>query len=430
MADIIFNWPLLRGLVLSILSGILIKESLVFYQNSQNYVSPPPPASVRVNSEEDDPSPATAETPPPALTESAPVEPAPTPSDRWSIQLPSEAELIANYEQWLAGSLPPPITDRPQIDDPVYLPPVENQTLAGMPLTIAKTIEQPRARGKALPRKESPKTYLEAIAAPLPISQAPERAVTSGSLSPDSTPDNPEPFQPSALPLSRPTQTPVAVSPTSTIMIPSAYGQQWGKVGVALGVQSRTRYTDEVDAGLGIGIGLGNPQTGVGVDIGVSIVDLVGDTAQDGAVSVKLHRQLPQNWAIAVGVHNALQWGDTDGGSSVYGVLSKRFDLRENVSDPFSRLYVSAGVGGGQFRSEENIIGQKDAIEVFGGVAVRVIPSVNAIVEWTGQDLTLGASVAPFPKLPLVITPAVTDITGSAGDGDRFILGIGYVFSF
>ncbi|MDJ1176996.1 hypothetical protein [Roseofilum capinflatum] len=403
---------------------------MAFYQNSQNYVSSPSPASVRVNSEDDRSSPEPVENSRPVLPESASVEHPPKPSDRWSIQLPSESELIANYEQWLAGSLPPPMSDRPQIDDPVYLPPVDNHTLSAGPLNMAKTVEQPVAREKALPRKESSQAYLQAIAAPLPISQATERAVSSGSLAPDSTPGNPEPFQPSALPLAAPTQTPVAASPTSTIMIPSAYGQQWGKVGVALGVQSRTRYTDEADAGLGIGIGLGNPKTGVGVDVGISIVDLVGETGQDGSVSVKIHRQLPQNWAIAVGVHNGLQWGDTDGGSSVYGVVSKRFDLRENVSDPFSRVYVSAGVGGGQFRSEENIMGQQDAIEGFGGVAVRVVPSVNAIVEWTGQDLTLGASVAPFSKLPLVITPAVTDLTGSAGDGSRFILGIGYVFSF
>jgi hypothetical protein len=426
MADVNFKPSLLRGLVLSLLSGILIKESFAFYQNSQNSASTPTPASIRLDSEEDYSPPPTPEIPPSKFPESpTPPEP-PTPSDRWSIQLPSESALIANYEQWFAGSVPPSTADPSPIDPPFSQPPVENQTIAALPSIPAQLPPTPTTGVKAVANK----AYLEALSAPLPISQATERAVSSGSLAPDSTPQNPEPFQPSTLPLSRPTQTPVAASPTATIMIPSAYGQQWGKVGVALGMQSRTRYTDHADGGLGIGIGLGNPQTGVGVDVGVSIVDLIGDTGQDGSVSVKIHRQLPQNWAIAVGVHNAIQWGNTDGGSSVYGVVSKRFDLRENISDPFSRVYVSAGVGGGQFRSEDNIMGQQDGIEVFGGVAVRVIPSVNAIVEWTGQDLTLGTSIVPYSKIPLVITPALTDITGSAGDGSRFILGIGYVFSF
>ncbi|MBO1349159.1 MAG: hypothetical protein EBE86_018005 [Hormoscilla sp. GUM202] len=58
------------------------------------------------------------------------------------------------------------------------------------------------------------------------------------------------------------------------------------------------------------------------------------------------------------------------------------------------------------------------------------MPQMHAIAEWTGQDLTVGISVVPFQNLPLVITPAVTDITGNAGDGSRFILGIGYGFSF
>lgn len=425
MADVNFKPSLLRGLVLSLLSGILIKESFAFYQNSQNPASSPTPASIRLDSEEDSSPPPIPDIAPSKLPESpTPPEP-PPPSDRWSIQLPSESALIANYEQWFTGSIPSSTPDPSPIDPPLNQPLVENQTIAATPSILA-TPHAPVAEAKAVGNK----AYLEALSAPLPISQAPERAVSSGSLAPDSTPQNSELFQPSSLPVSHPTQTPVAASPTATITIPSAYGQEWGKVGMALGLQSRTRYTNHADGGLGIGMGLGNPQTGVGVDVGVSIVDLIGDTGQDGSVSVKIHRQLPQNWAIAVGVHNAIQWGNTDGGSSVYGVVTKRFDLRDNISDPFSRVYVSAGVGGGQFRSEDNIMQQQDAIGVFGGVAVRVIPSVNAIVEWTGQDLTLGASIVPISKIPFVITPALTDITGSAGDGSRFILGIGYVFSF
>jgi len=430
MADIKVNWPLLRGLGLSLLSGILIKESLAFYQNTQKSLDIPPPAPVSKEYEDNNPSVGIPEISPPEPAPSSPKAQTPAPSDRWSIQLPSESALIANYEQWWTGALTPAIADQPQRDDAIALSPVPLESSSAPALESLETAQAPpqaATRIKAIGNQQKQAGQIEP---PLTITQAPVRTVTSGSLSPDSTPENPEPFQPSALPVSAPTQTPVAASPTATIMIPSAYGQQWGKVGVALGVQSRTRYTDHADAGFGIGIGLGNPQTAVGVDVGVSIVDLVGDTAQDGAVSVKVHRQLPQNWAIAVGVHNALQWGDTDGGSSVYGVVTKRFDLSETISDPFSRVYVSAGVGGGQFRSEDNIMGQNDGIEVFGGVAVRVIPSVNAIAEWTGQNLTLGASVVPFSNLPLVLTPAVTDLTGSAGDGSRFILGIGYVFSF
>jgi len=66
---------------------------------------------------------------------------------------------------------------------------------------------------------------------------------------------------------------------------------------------------------------------------------------------------------------------------------------------------------------------------VFGSLGVRVARPVSAIVEWTGQDLGAGISVAPFDNFPLVITPAVRDITG-AGDGARFILGASVAINF
>ncbi len=140
----------------------------------------------------------------------------------------------------------------------------------------------------------------------------------------------------------------------------------------------------------------------------MNVLDLIGDTGQDGSISFKLHRRLPQDLAAAVGVNNAIAWGETDGGASVYGVASKMF----------------------RYRSDADIDNDVDSVGLFGSVAVQVVPQMHAIAEWTGQDLTVGISVVPFGNLPLVITPAVTYITGNASDRSRFILGIGYGFSF
>ncbi|MEM9093021.1 MAG: S-layer homology domain-containing protein, partial [Cyanobacteria bacterium P01_F01_bin.53] len=64
-------------------------------------------------------------------------------------------------------------------------------------------------------------------------------------------------------------------------------------------------------------------------------------------------------------------------------------------------------------------------VGAFGSAALQVHPSTNLITEWTGQDLAVGVSVAPFPNFPLVFTPAIRDILGE-GDGDpRFVLGVG-----
>ena len=71
-----------------------------------------------------------------------------------------------------------------------------------------------------------------------------------------------------------------------------------------------------------------------------------------------------------------------------------------------------------------------ESLGVFGSVALKVIQPVSLITEWSGQDVTIGASIVPFRSIPLAIVPAVTDVTGSAGDGARLIFGLGYSFSF
>ncbi|MDZ8055164.1 MAG: hypothetical protein RMX68_026355 [Aulosira sp. ZfuVER01] len=238
-----------------------------------------------------------------------------------------------------------------------------------------------------------------------------------------------KPFQPQRIPaVFRKKRSSSVTSPGITIQTPSAYGKSWGSASVGLGLQSRTRFTDTADGVIGFGIGFGDAQKSVGLDVSLGIVDL--DNLQDGTLSFKLHRRLPDDFAVAVGVKNFVTFGETDGGTSAYGVVTKMFRLQDSDRKSFSRLYVSAGIGGGQFRSESDMRNKVDSIGVFGSVALRVAQPVNAIAEWTGQDLTLGLSITPFKNIPLVVTPAVTDITGNAGDGSRFIFGIGYGISF
>jgi hypothetical protein len=236
-------------------------------------------------------------------------------------------------------------------------------------------------------------------------------------------------FEPQRIPLRVPPTKTYRVSPSVTIMNPSGYGASWKGAGIGFGFQERVRFRNDADGVFGLGFGLGNPQKNIGFQVGVSFVDL-SNPFKDGAINLKLHRRLPEDISIAVGTQGAITWGDTDGGSSVYGVFTKRFALKEDRTQPFSELYTSFGVGGGQFRSESDINNGVESVGVFGSLSLRVAQPVNLITEWTGQDLTIGASLVPFRRFPLAVVPAVTDITGSAGDGARFIFGIGYSFSF
>jgi hypothetical protein len=205
-------------------------------------------------------------------------------------------------------------------------------------------------------------------------------------------------------------------------------------VGIGVGFQSRTRFTQTADGGAGISFGLGDPYNAVGFDVGIGLNDLGINGNESfggrGGFQFKLHRVLPEDFRIAVAVENALIWGGSDADTSVYGVVSKTVRLKESRFEPFSRLYLNAGVGSGRFRTEDQVNNNTGSVGVFGSVAVRVIDQMNVFTEWTGQNLNMGLSVAPFPEIPIVITPAAFDITGSAGDGVRFVLGIGYGFRF
>ena len=265
-----------------------------------------------------------------------------------------------------------------------------------------------------------------------PIAQSLAQGGTKPRLQTEPTRPEEQPFEPKNVPLEplQATNRKAPSAPGISILTPSAYGQSWGSASIGVGLQSRTRFSQKADGVLGLGIGLGNAQESVGLDIGLTFVDLIGNTAQDGTVSLKLHRRLPEDFSVAVGVKNLIRFGDTDSGTGYYGVVTKRFGLQEDLQKPFSQVFVSAGVGSGQFRSELDISQERNSVGIFGSVAVRMAEPISAIAEWSGQDLTLGLSIVPLRDIPLVITPAVTDITGNAGDGSRFILGIGYAISF
>ena len=150
-----------------------------------------------------------------------------------------------------------------------------------------------------------------------------------------------------------------------------------------MGDQERIRYDDWTDGVASAGFGLGNPTRYVGLDVTVNILDIYTEFAQDRSLSLKLHRRLPFHSAIVVGHENIWHTDGTDG------------------------------------------------LNPFGSVAVRVLPPVNAIANWTGQDLALGLSIAPVPKWPIVITPAMMDVmTGAAGDGARFSMSAGISYDF
>ncbi|MEM7063188.1 MAG: hypothetical protein AAF572_08485 [Cyanobacteria bacterium P01_B01_bin.77] len=220
-------------------------------------------------------------------------------------------------------------------------------------------------------------------------------------------------------------------SPAMTISNPSGFGADNRTAFIGLGYQERTRFSNEQDGGAVIGVGLGDARDNVGVQLSYTAASFGGSRDfGDGGFNVKLHKRLADDWSVALGWEGFITTADVvDFEDSIYGSVSHIIRTRESITDPFSRVALTAGVGSGRFRTEDDVFDDRDTVGVFGSMAVRVAEPVSAIVEWTGQDLAVGMSITPFKDVPLVLLPAVRDIAG-AGDGGRFVLGAGFSFQF
>jgi hypothetical protein len=220
-------------------------------------------------------------------------------------------------------------------------------------------------------------------------------------------------------------------SPALSIAIPTGFGADNNTGFISATYQQRTRYGNVSDGGVGIGVGLGDARKAVGVELSYTAASFGGSRDFGaGGLNVKVHRQLADDLSVAAGWNGILNVGGrNDFENSIYGSVTKVLRTREDINTPFSRVAVTAGVGSGQFRSESAVVDGSGGVNVFGNVAVRVAQPVSVIAEWSGQDLGVGLSVAPFKNIPLVITPAVRDLVG-AGDGPRFVLGTGLAFKF
>lgn len=223
----------------------------------------------------------------------------------------------------------------------------------------------------------------------------------------------------------------IQASPALSISIPSGFGLDNNTGFVSATYQQRTRYGNVSDGGVGVGIGIGDARKAVGAELSYTSASFGGSRDfGSGGFNVKLHRQLADDLSVAAGWNGAVNLGGgNDFENSLYGAVTKIFRTREDINSLFSRVAVTAGVGNGQFRSEKAVAEETNGVNAFGNVAVRVAEPVSLIAEWSGQDLGVGASIAPFKNIPLVITPAVRDIVG-AGDGPRFVLGTGMAFKF
>ena len=221
--------------------------------------------------------------------------------------------------------------------------------------------------------------------------------------------------------------TPVRASPGASVQSPTAFGPEWGEGYLGVGWTSRMRYTSNLpgskkqDGAVMASFGFGDAARYVGLEAVVTSFSTVrSGFGNHSSLSFKVHRLLSNNFAIAAGWEDAIRTKGTDGGTSRYAV----------VSTWYKRLTASAGLGGGRFNTETRLAQNRETVNAFGSVAYQVASPLSVIADWAGQDLALGTSIVPLKSIPLYIEPAMVDLTGSAGDGARFVLGVGLGFSY
>jgi hypothetical protein len=190
--------------------------------------------------------------------------------------------------------------------------------------------------------------------------------------------------------------------------------------------QERTRYTKYDDAAAVVGFGIGTRRVVALEAAFTSYSTIRSYPFETGGVSVKLHRALPRQTSVSVGYENALSWGGSDAEGSLYGAVTKMVNLREDPESLFNIAVFTLGVGNGRFRFEEDDAEGRETVNVFAAAGVRATPRVSLVADWTGQDLNAAASLTPLRHIPLVVTLGLADLTGSAGDGARLILSLGY----
>ena len=265
-----------------------------------------------------------------------------------------------------------------------------------------------------------------------------------------------QPAQPAAAPEATPPASPQeaggsqpwttrrrrVVMPGVSLGVPTAWGRDTGQGAVWAGVQAG-RAGGDPDAALGVVFGIGNRRH-IAADLGLNFLSVSKDTGGTevagarGSFNLKVHRILPAYSAVAVGVQNAFTWGGTDAPTNYYLAFSKMLPLKQNGVGYFSRMYITMGVQklavgswqGALSSVPKAVIDRGGELNPFGSVAFKLAEPLNVFAEWTGQNLDLGFSFVPIPSFPLVITPGVIDVAGSAGGESRFLVGVGMPFTF
>lgn len=210
------------------------------------------------------------------------------------------------------------------------------------------------------------------------------------------------------------------VSPGSSIASPVAYGANLGTVffgvtGQDTNQNSRGGFFSDPFGQYAVGFGLGNSKKCVGLTTTVTTGGL-DDVIRDGNVNFLVFREITQKVTVGVGVENVGPWGGQKRNNmNAYAVGSTLFGI-QITPDYLLNIITSVGFGNSRFfHNFQTTDDDFHKIGPFGSVGVQVLPQAAIIVDYVGQTLNTGISVAPIRSFPFVMGITATNLTGRGG---------------
>lgn len=215
---------------------------------------------------------------------------------------------------------------------------------------------------------------------------------------------------------------PLVGPPAATLFAPTAYGAEQGTFFAGLGAVNRWPGDHTADGFALAGFGLGDADRYFALQT-TAIVDDLGfredHFGHNGTVGFQLWRWINSNTAIAIGAANAIPWGPDKNifsfkrlNASYYGVLTHIFNLRPHSIDPLP-LTTSVGYGTGAYGNNVFTHQKGNESAPFVSAALRIIPKVSLIGDYTDKIVSTGISVVPLLRYPFMFSVYATNIAGS-----------------
>jgi len=222
--------------------------------------------------------------------------------------------------------------------------------------------------------------------------------------------------------------------PGVTAASPIGFGPRSGEFFAGFGYQNSTRFDGGNDGSLSLGAGLGDASKLAGLELVVTSASTVRSGLFDRLYgAAKIHRTLESGLGIAAGVEGLSLSGEATFDPSYYVAATK---VQQIGTGPyFNSVTWNGGVGTKRFGAPSVTDRQQGDVGIFASAAIRANSFTSMIADYSGQDLNLGVSFAPFRSLPITISPAIVDVLGRAKDaqgessGARLSLGIGFTYS-